>query len=220
MGKYLQIRVALFVHALVCLTTGPKLLLKRVPQRTRASASSFNLQCLIFSLKLSSSCLRLLHRLLVTYILPSIFLAIKGRRQFLSNMWPIQLAFLPYFYCLQHISLLLESMSNFFISYTIGPADLHPSPAQHFNTFQVFLNHKSYCSTVHFRRITSIYQPTNAHIISRKTLFKHFKILRHVSILSDHHQGWWWSDKIETCWSVLKCFKSVLCEIICAFVGR
>jgi len=25
---------------------------------------------------------------------------------------------------------------------------------------------------------------------------------------------WWWSDKIETCRSVLKCFKSVLCEII------
>jgi len=26
-------------------------------------------------------------------------------------------------------------------------------------------------------------------------------------------------DKIETCRSVVKCFKSVLCEIICAFVG-
>jgi len=44
---------------------------------------------------------------------------------------------------------------------------------------------------VHFHRITSIYQPTNAHIISHKTLLleKHFKTLRHVSILSDHHQG-------------------------------
>ena len=48
---------------------------------------------------------------------------------------------------------------------------------------------KSYCSTVHFRRITSIYQPTNAHIISHKTHLKRFKTLRHVSILSDHHQG-------------------------------
>ena len=38
----------------------------------------------------------------------------------------------------------------------------------------------SYC------RSTSIYQPTNAHIISHKTLLK---TLRHVSILSDHHQG-------------------------------
>jgi len=48
---------------------------------------------------------------------------------------------------------------------------------------------KSYCTIVHFRRITSIYQPTNAHIISHKTLLKHFKTLRHVSISSDHHQG-------------------------------
>ena len=40
-----------------------------------------------------------------------------------------------------------------------------------------------------FCRITSVYQPTNAHIISHKTLSKHFKTPRHVSILSDHHQG-------------------------------
>jgi len=37
--------------------------------------------------------------------------------------------------------------------------------------------------------VTSIYQPTNAHIISHKKLLKHFKTLRHVLILSDHHQG-------------------------------
>ena len=37
--------------------------------------------------------------------------------------------------------------------------------------------------------ITSIYQPTNTHIISHKIILKHFKTLRHVSILSDHHQG-------------------------------
>ena len=34
-----------------------------------------------------------------------------------------------------------------------------------------------------------MYQPTNAHIISYKTHLKHFKTLRHVSTLSDHHQG-------------------------------
>ena len=38
-------------------------------------------------------------------------------------------------------------------------------------------------------RITSIYQPTNAHTISHKTLLEHFKTLRLVSILLDHHQG-------------------------------
>ena len=40
--------------------------------------------------------------------------------------------------------------------------------------------HKSYCSAVHFRRITSIHQPMNAHKISHKTILKHFKTLRHV----------------------------------------
>jgi len=41
----------------------------------------------------------------------------------------------------------------------------------------------------HRRRITSIYQQTDAHTISHKALLKHFKTLRHVSMLSDHHQG-------------------------------
>ena len=37
--------------------------------------------------------------------------------------------------------------------------------------------------------VSSVYQPTNAHIISHKTRLKHFKTPLHVSILSDHHQG-------------------------------
>jgi hypothetical protein len=37
--------------------------------------------------------------------------------------------------------------------------------------------------------------------------------------LARNKAPWWWSDKIETCRSVLKCFKCVLGEIICAFVG-
>ena len=37
--------------------------------------------------------------------------------------------------------------------------------------------------------MTKIYQPTYAHIISHNTLLKLFKTLRHVSILSGHHQG-------------------------------
>ena len=147
-------------------------------------------------------------------------------------------------------------------------------------------------------KLTSICQPTNAHTISHKTLLKHFKTLRHVSILSDHHHHgalflakiilhysqfnsylqtrccgsisccvgmcsgavarrasydahlatasqhnmicchnqhlvckyelnceycnitlsrnkapWWWSDTIEICRSVLKCFKSVYMKL-------
>ena len=37
--------------------------------------------------------------------------------------------------------------------------------------------------------------------------------------LARNKAPWWWSVKIETCRSVLKCFKNVLCEIICVFVG-
>ena len=37
-------------------------------------------------------------------------------------------------------------------------------------------------------QMCSFYQPTNKRIISHKTHVKHFKTLRHVSILSDHRQ--------------------------------
>jgi len=37
--------------------------------------------------------------------------------------------------------------------------------------------------------VTKIHQPKNADMISHKTLLKHFITLRHVSILSYHHQG-------------------------------
>jgi len=133
------------------------------------------------------------------------------------------------------------------------------------------LTYKSYCSTVHFRRITSIYQITNAHMISHKTLLKHFKTLQNTPTcfvgmccgalarcasydahlanapqyiptqhdmlpqhlvckyelnceycntnLARNKAPWWWSDKIEICRRVLKCFKRALYEIICAFIG-
>jgi hypothetical protein len=52
---------------------------KRVPHRGRSNASSFNFQKSVFSLRSSSSCLRLLSRLPVTYILPPIFSSIKSK---------------------------------------------------------------------------------------------------------------------------------------------
>ena len=92
------------------------------------------------------------------------------------------------------ITLPLPPVTNFSVSVTLQSltlvynaykAQLSAILVKYFN----ITTDKSYCSTVHFRRITSIHQPTNAHIISHKTLLKHFKTLRHVSILSDHHQG-------------------------------
>ena len=67
---------------------------KTIPHIVRSTASSFNWQYPLLSLRSSSSFLRLLPRLLVTSICPSIFPSITCcRRQFLRKMWPIQLAF-------------------------------------------------------------------------------------------------------------------------------
>jgi hypothetical protein len=80
----------LLTHLAVCLATGPKQALYIV----RSRASSFRCVCPLLSSRSSSSFLCLLPRLPVTSILPLIFPSITYcRRQFLLNMWQIQLAF-------------------------------------------------------------------------------------------------------------------------------
>jgi len=88
-------------------------------------------------------------------------------------------------------------------------------------SFQCITFYKSYCSTVHFRRITSVYQPTNARIISYKTLLKHFKTHRHVSILSDHHQGALFLAKVILQYSQFNSYlQTSCCGSISWCVGR
>jgi hypothetical protein len=83
-----------FFHLVVCLTTGPKLLPNPALHVVRSRASSFRCEYLLPSLRSSSSFLRLLRRLPVTYIPPFTFPSITCcRRQFLRNIWPIQVAF-------------------------------------------------------------------------------------------------------------------------------
>ena len=81
----------------VCLTC-PQPLPKRVLYQVRSSASFFlSFQYPLVSLRTSSSCLHLIPRLPVASVLTSIFPSITCfRRQFLRNMWPIQLAFLHF----------------------------------------------------------------------------------------------------------------------------
>jgi hypothetical protein len=81
-------------HSVVCLKTGPQHLPTRVLYRLRYSASSLNLQHPPFSSRSFSSCLRLLIRLPVTSMLPSISASMTCfRRQFLHyniqlhNFW-------------------------------------------------------------------------------------------------------------------------------------
>jgi hypothetical protein len=60
------------------------------------------------------------------------------RWQLLRKTWPIKSAFIIFLLLIW--CFVLDSVSFFFISHTIGPIDLlHPSPAPHFKTFQVFL---------------------------------------------------------------------------------
>ena len=83
-----------FIHSVFCLTTGPKPPPKRFLHTVRSRASSFKWKYHLLPLRLSSSFLRLLPRLLATSISPFIFPSITCfRRQFLRQMWPIQLAF-------------------------------------------------------------------------------------------------------------------------------
>ena len=66
--------------SIVCLTTDPQSLPKRVLHRDRLNASSFNLQCPLISLRSSCSFLRLLLRFPVTSV-PSNF---RGSMSYLS----------------------------------------------------------------------------------------------------------------------------------------
>jgi len=91
------------VHALFFETFIPLLRIpspKQMPQRVRFNASALKFRYLLSFLKLFSNCLCLLLRLPVSsnfsYICPPIRCF---RRQFLRNMWPIQLAFLLFILC-------------------------------------------------------------------------------------------------------------------------
>ena len=71
------------------------------------------------------------------------------------------------------------------------PPSVMPRKRKSYKEWKIFQMLFTFCMKINIYTftITSIYQPTNAHIISYKTLLKHFKIFRHVSILSYHHQG-------------------------------
>jgi hypothetical protein len=112
---YVCVYIYIFIHLAVCLTTGPKPLPKRALHIVRSRASSFGCEYPLPSLRLSSSFLRLLPRIPVTYFPPFIFHSITCRRwQFLCNIWPIQLAFRLLISCRIFLcSLILSNTSSF-----------------------------------------------------------------------------------------------------------
>jgi hypothetical protein len=89
-GNMSQAQYISLIHSIICLTTGPMPLPKRLLHIMRSRASSFKWEYPLLSLRSSSSFLRLLVASISPFICPSITCF---RRQFRRKMWPIQLAF-------------------------------------------------------------------------------------------------------------------------------
>ena len=82
-------------HHVVCLRRGPQFLPQGILQSVRPSVSSLNFQYLLFSLRSSNSCLRILPLLLAPSDIPSLFTSITSfRRQ--GKLWSVQLDYLPF----------------------------------------------------------------------------------------------------------------------------
>lgn len=119
-------------------------------QRVRHTVwyGSYSFRCLYLLFPLRSSCsyLRLLPLLLVPFIFSytGIFPSLtRFRRQFLRKIRPIQSGFLRFIVGISHF--FPDSMSYFFILYTIGPTDfLHPSPAPRFFRRQYSLSYSNF----------------------------------------------------------------------------
>ena len=129
----------------------------KVLNRVRYSTSSVNFQYPLFSLRSSSSCLRLLPRLPFTISFPPIFPPITWiRRQLLRNMWPIQLPFLLFtvYKVLPFPSVFViflnfsHDRSNWSsLSFTSTTFQNFPSISDPLSEVSKFQYHKKLCST-------------------------------------------------------------------------
>ena len=110
----------IFIHLVVCLTTGPIPLPKRAVHIVRSRASSFKWEYPLLSLRSSNSFLRLLPCLPVTSIPPCIFPSVTPcRRQFLRKTWPIQFAFRLRISCRIFLCSLTLSNTSSFLTWSV-----------------------------------------------------------------------------------------------------
>jgi hypothetical protein len=111
---------SLYIHLVVCLTTGPKPLPKPALHIVRSRASSFKWEYHLLSLRSSNRFLRFLPCLPVTSIPPCIFPSITGcRSQFLRKMWPIQFAFRLRISCGIFLCSLTLSNTSSFLTWSV-----------------------------------------------------------------------------------------------------
>ena len=131
-----------------------------------SSASSFFFKHPLFSLRSSSSCLRLFPRLPVTSVLP---LIMCFRKQFLCKISPIQLDFRLFIVCSIFLPL-LDSVS-YFISRTIGSSFSSTT----FQNFQGILIYSPKCpkSQHHMLLMIQYYGPNIYFYVPCGLLFPH-----------------------------------------------
>jgi hypothetical protein len=166
----------MFINSVVCLMTSPYTLPKRVLQRVQSSTSSYNFQYLLVSLRSSSSCLRLLSRLPVTYILSFICPSITCfRRRFLCKMWPIQSSLLLFIVCMIFVSSLTLRNTWSFLTQSVQLIRLCYSTLSEANRVKIRQTCSIFSHTVllHLHNINVFYLPTDAYL----NCLKDFKIL-------------------------------------------
>jgi len=116
----MNVFVYIFIHSVVCLTTGPKPPPKWALLIVQSRASSFKREYLLLSLRSSNSFVRLLPCLPVTSIPPCIFPSItRCRRQFLRKMWQIQFAFHLRISCRIFLCSLTLSNTSSFLTWSV-----------------------------------------------------------------------------------------------------
>lgn len=104
-------------------------------------ASSLNVQYSVVSLRSSSSRLRLLHRISITSIVPSIFLKINVFQMAVPTPPRCDRTSQSFFYFMQDILFLLDSVQHFLISHTISK---HSNRFDHFVKILIYLVISSY----------------------------------------------------------------------------
>ena len=103
-----------FIMYVVCLTTGVQPLPQWLFLKVRSTASCFSFRYPLVPIRSSGNFLRLIHHLIVTYILPSIFPSITcSIGQFLRQMRPIHLAVHLSFYVGNSYSLWFSAIVHF-----------------------------------------------------------------------------------------------------------
>ena len=110
---------------------------KRVFQTALSTASSFNFQYSLVSLRSSCGCLCILRVLPVNYDLPSAIWCFI--RRFLSQIWPIKLYVLLFIEC-KLLTFFLPMYNAFSFAQKDEQNELpRPPPVTHFNPLQEFL---------------------------------------------------------------------------------